>query len=78
MMTLTQRIIMKVLFSVDVLTTANQASAAFDAMMNAMGAEMKGAEAVLPNFVPTPTRTQMNKGRDLHQRFAHGDHREAP
>ncbi len=62
MMTLTQRIIMKVLFSVDVLDNAKEASKAFDAMMQAIGADMSGVEAVLPDFVPTPTRTRMVGG----------------
>lgn len=62
MMTLTQRIIMKVLFDVDVLENAGEASKAFDAMMQAIGAEMKGLEAVLPKFIPTPSRTQMQEG----------------
>lgn len=62
MMTLTQRIIMKVLFDVDVINNAGEASKAFDAMMHAMGSEMKGIEAVLPKFVPTSSRTQMLEG----------------
>ncbi|MBX3086585.1 MAG: cytochrome P450 [Anaerolineae bacterium] len=62
MMTLTQRIIMKVLFSVDVLDNAKGTSEAFNAMMQALGAQMSGVEAVLPNFVPTPTRTKMIEG----------------
>ena len=62
MMTLTQRIIMKVLFDVDVLENADEASKAFDAMMQAIGAEMKGPEAVLPKFVPTPSRAHMQEG----------------
>ena len=62
MMMLTQRIIMKALFHVDVLDNASEASKAFDAMMHAMGAELKGLEAVLPNFVPTRSRTEMTKG----------------
>jgi cytochrome P450 len=62
MMTLTQRIIMKVLFDVDVLENAKEASKAFDAMMQAIGADMGGIEAILPSFVPTPTRTRMVKG----------------
>lgn len=62
MMTLTQRIIMKVLFDVDVIESAGEASKAFDAMMHSIGAEMKGVEAVLPSFVPTPSRTQRNAG----------------
>lgn len=62
MMLLTQRIIMKALFDVDVLDNASQASAAFDAMMHAMGASMTGPEAILPAFVPTPSRTQMREG----------------
>jgi cytochrome P450 len=62
MMTLTQRIIMKVLFDVDVLDNAKEASAAFDAMMQALGADMGGIEAVLPGFIPTPTRTRMKEG----------------
>ncbi len=62
MMTLTQRIIMKALFDVDVLENANEASEAFDAMMHSMGAEMKGPEAILPKFIPTPSRTNMKAG----------------
>jgi len=62
MMTLTQRIIMKSLFDVDVLANANEASEAFNAMMQALGAEMKGPEAILPSFIPTRTRTKMKKG----------------
>lgn len=62
MMTLTQRIIMKVLFDVDVLENAGEASEAFDAMMQALGAEMKGLDAVLPSFIPTPSRTHMVEG----------------
>lgn len=62
MMLLTQRIIMKVLFDVDVKQSADKASEAFDAMMRAMGAEMKGIEAVLPYSVPTPSRRQMRDG----------------
>jgi cytochrome P450 len=62
MMTLTQRIIMKVLFDVDVLDNASEASKAFDAMMHAMGAEMKGPEAILPQFIPTPSRIHMREG----------------
>jgi cytochrome P450 len=62
MMTLTQRIIMKVLFGVDVLDNASEASEAFNAMMQAIGAEMKGVEAILPPFVPTPSRNHMVDG----------------
>lgn len=62
MMTLTQRIIMKVLFDVDVLNNAKPASKAFDDMMQALGADMGGIEAVLPDFVPTPSRTRMIEG----------------
>ncbi len=62
MMTLTQRIIMKVLFDVDVIENASQASEAFDAMMQAIGADMGGVEAVLPGFIPTPIRTRMLQG----------------
>lgn len=62
MMALTQRIIMKVLFDVDVSDSTGEASEAFDAMMKAMGAEQTSIEAVLPNFVPTRSRTQMQAG----------------
>lgn len=62
MMTLTQRIIMKALFNVDVSQNAGQASKAFDAMMHAMGAELKGLEAILPKFIPTRSRTEMIAG----------------
>jgi cytochrome P450 len=62
MMTLTQRIIMKVLFDVDVIENASQASEAFDAMMQALGADMGGVEAILPSFVPTPIRNRMVNG----------------
>jgi cytochrome P450 len=62
MMTLTQRIIMKVLFDVDVLENARKASRAFDAMMQAIGADMGGIEAILPDLIPTPTRTRMIEG----------------
>lgn len=62
MMTLTQRIIMKVLFDVDVRDNAGEASKAFNAMMHALGAQMKGPEAVLPPFIQTPTRVNMHKG----------------
>lgn len=62
MMTLAQRIIMKVLFDVDVLDNASQASKAFDAMMRAIGSEMSGIEAVLPPFIPTSSRKQMLDG----------------
>jgi cytochrome P450 len=62
MMTLTQRIIMKVLFDVDVLENASEASEAFDAMMQALGADMGGIEAVLPSFIPTPVRNRMVAG----------------
>jgi cytochrome P450 len=62
MMTLTQRIIMKVLFDVDVLDNAAEASVAFDAMMQAIGADMNGIEAILPEFIPTPKRTRMVEG----------------
>lgn len=62
MMTLTQRIIMKVLFDVDVLNNADQASKAFDAMMQAIGAEISSIEAILPPLIPTPTRRKMIEG----------------
>lgn len=62
MMTLAQRIIMKAMFDVDVRDNADEASQAFNDMMHAIGAEMKGIEAVLPDFIPTPSRTQMKKG----------------
>jgi cytochrome P450 len=62
MMTLTQRIIMKVLFDVDVLENAGKASEAFDAMMQAIGAEMKGLDAILPPFIPTQSRSHMLEG----------------
>lgn len=62
MMTLTQRIIMKALFDVDVRENAGAATEAFDAMMHSMGAEMKGVEAILPSFIPTRSRTQMKAG----------------
>jgi cytochrome P450 len=64
MMLLTQRIIMKALFDVDVQGTAKDAGKAFDAMMEGLGAEMSGLDAVLPAFIPTPTRKQMNAGVD--------------
>lgn len=62
MMTLTQRIIMQALFNANVSETASAASDAFNAMMNAIGAEMKGLEAILPRFVPTASRTHMTAG----------------
>jgi cytochrome P450 len=62
MMELTQRIIMKALFDVDVQDNAHQASQAFDAMMHALGAEMRGIEAVLPSSIPTPSRTKLKEG----------------
>lgn len=62
MMTLTQRIIMKVLFDVDVKESADKASEAFDAMMHALGAELKGIEAVLPYQIPTKSRREMRAG----------------
>ena len=62
MMTLTQRIIMKVLFDVDVLNNTSNASEAFDAMMQGLGAEMSGIEAVLPEFIPTASRTKVAEG----------------
>jgi cytochrome P450 len=61
---LTQRIIMKVLFDADMLDNATEASEAFNAMMHGIGAEMSGLDAILPQFVPTPTRTRMTKGVD--------------
>lgn len=64
MMTLTQRIIMKVLFDVDVRDNASEASKAFNAMMHALGAQMKGPEAILPPFIQTSTRRQMHQGVD--------------
>jgi cytochrome P450 len=62
MMELTQRIIMKALFDVDVAGSAGEASKAFDAMMQAIGAEMKGPELVLPAFIPTPSRKRLFEG----------------
>ncbi len=62
MMTLTQRIIMKVLFDVDVRDNTGEASEAFDAMMKAMGAEQTSIEAILPNFIPTRSRSRMQAG----------------
>lgn len=62
MMTLTQRIIMKALFNADVQENSTQASEAFNAMMVALGAEMKGPEAFLPKFIPTASRTHMQAG----------------
>lgn len=62
MMELTQRIIMKALFDVDVQDNAHKASQAFDAMMHALGAEMRGIEAVLPSSIPTPSRTKLKEG----------------
>lgn len=62
MMALTQRIIMKILFDVDVSSAASTASIAFDDMMQALGAEMGGIEMVLPAFVPTPSRKRMTDG----------------
>lgn len=62
MMALTQRIIMKALFDVDVQENAHKASAAFDAMMHALGAEMRGLEAVLPASIPTRSRTKLKEG----------------
>lgn len=59
---LAQRIIMKALFDVDVLASAKEAGSAFDAMMHGLGAQMKGLEALLPSFVPTPTRQKMHAG----------------
>ena len=61
MMTLTQRIIMKVLFDADVADSTSEASQAFDAMMRGIAADM-GLEMLLPRFIPTPARTQMVKG----------------
>ncbi|MFN8379547.1 MAG: cytochrome P450 [Anaerolineae bacterium] len=62
MMELTQRIIMLALFEVDVRDNAGVASRAFDAMMQAIGSEMKGPEAVLPEFIPTPSRKRLKEG----------------
>ncbi len=62
MMALTQRIIMKVLFDVDVRDNASEASKAFNAMMQAMGTQMTGPEAILPSFIPTRSRTAMKDG----------------
>ncbi len=62
MMELTQRIIMKALFAVDVQDNAEEASRAFDAMMQAIGAEMKGPELLLPAFIPTPSRKRLFDG----------------
>lgn len=62
MMELTQRIIMLALFEVDVQDNAGEASRAFDAMMQAIGAEMKGPEAVLPEFIPTLSRKRLKEG----------------
>lgn len=62
MMTLTQRIIMKILFDVDMLQHAGRASEAFEAMMHAIGADMSRIEAVLPDFIPTPIRRRMLDG----------------
>lgn len=64
MMFLTQRIIMKALFDVDMLDSARTAGEAFDAMMHGLGAEMNGLDAILPDFVPTPSRTRMKDGVD--------------
>ncbi|MFO7321250.1 MAG: cytochrome P450 [Chloroflexota bacterium] len=61
MMTLTQRIIMKALFNVDVLNHAGTASEAFDTMMHAIDAEMRGLEAILPDFVPTFSRVRLRE-----------------
>lgn len=61
---LAQRIIMKALFDVDVQESAKKAGSAFDAMMHGLGAQMKGLEALLPSFVPTPTRQKMHAGVD--------------
>ena len=62
MMNLTQRIIMKVLFDVDVLQNAREASAAFNAMMHAIGSDLRGPERILPKFIPTSSRTRMIEG----------------
>lgn len=62
MMTLTQRIIMAALFAVDVSENTGKASEAFDAMMHGIGAEMTGIEAVLPRFIPTPSRSRVTEG----------------
>jgi cytochrome P450 len=61
---LAQRIIMKALFDVDVQASAKEAGSAFDAMMHGLGAEMNGLDAVLPSFIPTPSRRQMTAGVD--------------
>ncbi|MCA0457914.1 MAG: cytochrome P450 [Chloroflexi bacterium] len=62
MMSLTQRIIMKVLFDVDVQgTVIGDVTGSFDAMMHALGAEQTGIEAILPDFIPTPSRRQMQE-----------------
>ncbi len=62
MMMLTQRIIMKVLFDVDVVDNANEASKSFDAMMQGLGAEMSGLDALLPSFITTSSRKHMIDG----------------
>lgn len=69
MMTLTQRIIMKALFDVDVLENALEASKAFDAMMHGLDAEMRGLDAILPGFIPTSTRRRMVEGVDYINRL---------
>lgn len=62
MMSLTQRIIMKVLFDVDVQgTVMGGLTGSFDAMMQAMGAEQTGIEAILPDFIPTSSRRHMQE-----------------
>lgn len=65
MMLLTQRIIMMALFHVDVAHDAKEAGEAFDAMMRGLSAEMSGLDALLPSFVPTPSRLQMASAVEL-------------
>jgi cytochrome P450 len=62
MMLLTQRIIAKTLFDVDVKHDAKSAGDAFDAMMRGLGSEINGIDAILPALVPTPSRNETTKG----------------
>jgi cytochrome P450 len=65
MMLLTQRIIMMSLFDVDVAGEAKEAGEAFDAMMRGLGAEVNGIDALLPAFVPTPSRMSLSRAVDF-------------
>jgi cytochrome P450 len=72
MMLLTQRIVLKTLFNVDVGLEVNETSKALDTVLIEMERDFTGVEAFLPGFIPTPSRQRLVKALETLNNLLHG------